>query len=644
MHPVVGTRIHVPNDVWEGDNAVHDDHKGLFSDPESTEVNMVTQLTTGTSFMSCSVFSPGGHGDDDSPVKPSFLGTSSSLTCAQNPMAGYSDHSPITGTSNGGGNEDHQEPSMEEIEAMKQSYREFLTSVPKVCSPTICGLTYYKDSPECESDEEEELSPFRLNVLDWDKVLEQVDSDDDDATEIEIEPDGDRTEEMESKNDRKSDCIKSDLKSGSGPKSNHGRRRDTDQGTEECAKEFIFNWSIGQVALLNPADFSLTDGQIIAYKDIDESMVESLRKESDEYFSQSIILPSPEVLGATATISGCGFTSTINTDSAFVDGTTNSCSSNLIQSNQGLFNNYNSGSLTNYTQSMTNYTQANYNSLFGLVQNSRTPPSKDIRGGVNTGGGATNTGGGAYCDESCSNESLSEMSVVEMSRSFKTPVTNRGKAKEKKKLFKKENVPSNPLFVTPTGCRSPNEKIPNEKIPNEKIPNEKIPNEKTPNEKTPNVGRSNGFQGMVDLPSPFTPINSKPIESRFGAMNSGHMKWTPDRGACNNFIGGNSVSTPSLSSINDSDSASISSGHRVTFGDITNNCPNGLSPIVNRDTNVQCGGLNGQHWDIGFDGLNPVPGHFQGKVTPIKNNVRTTPSKLGQGNKQLLKTSTPTTN
>jgi len=55
-----------------------------------------------------------------------------------------------------------------------------------------------------------------------------------------------------------------------------------------------FNWSIEQLALLNPCDFSNTE-DFIHFKQIDEQIVsKQLDEENDDFFSQNQIIPSPK--------------------------------------------------------------------------------------------------------------------------------------------------------------------------------------------------------------------------------------------------------------------------------------------------------------------------------------------------------------
>ena len=501
---------------------------------------MVTQLTTETSFMSCSVLSIGNTGNE-SPVKTTELGAA--------------ENGNVTSSAT---------VSLEEIKVMKESYREFITSLPKVCSPTICGLAYYEDNPEGENEED---SPFgiRVNVLDQDLIWcrdkdKSEDESSDEETEIEL-----------------------------GSEDSEIRRRQ---------KEIEFNWSIDQVAMLNPTEFSF-EHQTTIYKEIDDSMLESRRKESEKYFSRSIILPSPELLNATGSIN----TGSINATSSMshCSRLQNHCSANPCSC---LFRTESMGTTDSgfHTQGMpsTNSFSANYTNY---AYNCRSIKCVQLR---KCGSKSMAITPSKIVDQSMAiwEDDVSNMSVIEMS-SYKTPVTGtKGKKGKKKKLFNKENVMKSSV-ASPNVTSSSNHGAPTFDTPINK----------------------DAFEAMTDLPSPFTPIDH--------GRSNGPLKWTPpsDKEKLT------SISTPSLSVIEYSDlGTKFDHDHRITFSDITNNCsPVGISPIANRH------GHNNQHWDIGCE-TSPNPGHVcrNQKVTPIKNR---TPSKLAHDNKQqLLKTSTPTLN
>lgn len=67
--------------------------------------------------------------------------------------------------------------------------------------------------------------------------------------------------------------------------------RDQYSTHESFESNFQFNWSIEQVALLNPQDFSREENESFLVED--EEIKEKLRSECEEYFNKSKILPSP---------------------------------------------------------------------------------------------------------------------------------------------------------------------------------------------------------------------------------------------------------------------------------------------------------------------------------------------------------------
>lgn len=563
-------------------------------------------------------------------------------------------------------------PSAEEIEAMKRSYKEFITSVPKVCSPTICGLANYKDSPDGGSDDCDS-PPFGLNCnvmdndLSWCQNISSSDDDDADEEDSDAETEMEIEVEEEDHENGVQKSAKSEPKDGQDKKKMRKQKK-------KKSKEFVFNWSIDQVAMLNPTEFSLEHQTNPAiYQEIDESMFESIRKESETYFSQSFILPSPEltnsvastsaaIVGATSAINGTTSSNTnlfYNTDSGFHTQPMAGCSSNHFMgtsssigvSNCGLGANLyemcNSSKYVNNSRTPIKSTDANSIetiSMFDDASQMSVIEMVSIKTPV-TGADGESVNTISMFDD------VSNMSVIEMS-SFKTPVTG-AKSKKKKKLFK--NVASN-------GSKKENVKPPKggEDVHKNQVYNPITPIRKEdpcPTFDTP--VNKNAFEAMTDLPSPFTPINPRNGDHNFNSnINCGQqqqqpLKWTPpNQSICrkNNNI---SISTPSLSTIEgSSDSSSEKIGfdvnHRITFSDITNKygSPVGISPIVNKD-NLR----NVQHLeDIGFDGVQDKHLHYNlDKIvtTPIKRNNqkmanKVTPSKLVSSEK--LKTSTPTLN
>lgn len=108
----------------------------------------------------------------------------------------------------------YYEESNSEIEFRQKSYMQFITSLPRTCSPTICGTLNYH-TPKQANDTGDNLSDFR------------------------------------------------------------------------------FNWSIEQVALLNPCDFSIEKNPSYLAETNKENVC-PFEKSNSDFFSQSVIIPSPE--------------------------------------------------------------------------------------------------------------------------------------------------------------------------------------------------------------------------------------------------------------------------------------------------------------------------------------------------------------
>ena len=69
------------------------------------------------------------------------------------------------------------------------------------------------------------------------------------------------------------------------------------------ANNFQFNWSIDQIALLNPADFSSERNDSFFEGALNESFSQRLRQDCQDFFNQSQILPSPTIDRASVGIS-----------------------------------------------------------------------------------------------------------------------------------------------------------------------------------------------------------------------------------------------------------------------------------------------------------------------------------------------------
>jgi hypothetical protein len=104
-----------------------------------------------------------------------------------------------------------------ECESRQSSYVAFMSTIPRLCSPTICGTANYK-------------TPKHKGLVE----------------------------------------------------------------NEGNGIELSFNWSIEQMAILNPCEFSNYE-DLMAFKQIDEQIVsKQLDEENDEFFSQNQIIPSPK--------------------------------------------------------------------------------------------------------------------------------------------------------------------------------------------------------------------------------------------------------------------------------------------------------------------------------------------------------------
>lgn len=66
------------------------------------------------------------------------------------------------------------------------------------------------------------------------------------------------------------------------------------QPQQQQNEEEVFEWSIDQIALLDPADFSNELDEIPLFNEIDKHDLDELyKKENEEFFDQQIIVPSP---------------------------------------------------------------------------------------------------------------------------------------------------------------------------------------------------------------------------------------------------------------------------------------------------------------------------------------------------------------
>lgn len=113
----------------------------------------------------------------------------------------------------------------------KRALNEFLSSLPRVCSPTVCGLLKKDDDPINNDDEDEDMELARnCSIIDFD----QIDS-------------------------------------------------------NALDDHFEFNWSLEQIALLNPLDFS----NEFDHHHFDEMINQKFDEENEQFFKQDIIAPSP---------------------------------------------------------------------------------------------------------------------------------------------------------------------------------------------------------------------------------------------------------------------------------------------------------------------------------------------------------------
>jgi hypothetical protein len=129
-----------------------------------------------------------------------------------------------------------------ECESRQSSYVAFMSTIPRLCSPTICGTANYK-------------TPKRKGL---------------------VENEGNGIE---------GNGIENNGIEGNGIE---------DNGIEGNGIDLSFNWSIEQLALLNPCDFSNYE-DLMAFKQIDELIVsKQLDEENQEFFSQNQIIPSPK--------------------------------------------------------------------------------------------------------------------------------------------------------------------------------------------------------------------------------------------------------------------------------------------------------------------------------------------------------------
>lgn len=72
-----------------------------------------------------------------------------------------------------------------------------------------------------------------------------------------------------------------------------GNYRPSPASEESFNRDFQFNWSIDQIALLNPCDFS-TEENASFFDAVDDVRRDEVNEQNDNYFNQPVILPSPD--------------------------------------------------------------------------------------------------------------------------------------------------------------------------------------------------------------------------------------------------------------------------------------------------------------------------------------------------------------
>lgn len=138
------------------------------------------------------------------------------------------------------------------IENRKRHFLEFISTIPKVCTPSVCGTMSHNHRLDLSSRDQVDGVHLNNNHL---SRLTEANEDilfEDDQNEF-----GDRNDEQQ--------------------------------------QEDKFDWSIDQLATLKPVDISFNERRFLRFKDFESDQLtqEKLTKENDMFFSQETIAPSP---------------------------------------------------------------------------------------------------------------------------------------------------------------------------------------------------------------------------------------------------------------------------------------------------------------------------------------------------------------
>lgn len=229
--------------------------------------------------------------------------------------------------------------SIEEYESRRCGFEKFITSLPRICSPTICGtLNYYQTSTSrlISSEFSNTSNTNNTNASNTNNTnasnSNNTNASNTNNTNASNTNQANKQNRLEDTSGYQTSSCKVDtpLKDNSCTHSEATSCKSIGKCTKEVKTEFRntfeekinyhlnkeeklkknasnelknenddlanseFDWSIDQMALLNPCDITFDDNFLI-YKEFEELNKSLINKESDDFFKQKLIAPSPIV-------------------------------------------------------------------------------------------------------------------------------------------------------------------------------------------------------------------------------------------------------------------------------------------------------------------------------------------------------------
>lgn len=218
--------------------------------------------------------------------------------------------------------------SMEEIQSRRDSYYDFLHSLPKICSPTVCG-TYKNQTPRRPAPEgnnakrkfdsirtpnakmrENASKRFGESQLHLKLQQAHLDTFSEPASSIQEQDElvhekrsdsEDQPLFKQSQNTSQKKIIEEQhqvshvlMEQVANIEEDHIHfQEDQISWMQNITHESTFNWSIDQLARLNPVNFTIDERQLNMYNLFERSHRNKLLREADQYFAQKEIIPSP---------------------------------------------------------------------------------------------------------------------------------------------------------------------------------------------------------------------------------------------------------------------------------------------------------------------------------------------------------------